>query len=205
MSRALRSGKVDLDDPTRRWLQVTAPLGGAACAYLGFVAYDFGRTQEFGWSWITTLRFALWSPILFVPIIAITVGIQDWGLRLIDRRRTRRWDAGCCPSCVYPLARVGNGLCPECGWSAQKLDGVSARMLGHSLVRIAAACIVGAYAGAMTVELVMSWDELRFRREVDRLPLASAGVRPPHSRNRAWPFEDSMLVWNPATGFHGTD
>lgn len=67
--------------------------------------------------WMVSLRFPLWMPALLFAAAVIT------SHRLATRPH-RRFRAGLCPKCAYPLNDQG---CTECGWT---LDGTRSRAAG---------------------------------------------------------------------------
>lgn len=67
-------------------------------------------------TWMLAVYLPLWMPALFFAALGIT------SHRLATRPR-RRFRAGLCPKCAYPLNGKG---CTECGWARPSTVGVQA-------------------------------------------------------------------------------
>jgi hypothetical protein len=191
------------DGAVRCWLSAIMLLGAAAAALLGFMMYGMGRSIEFGGTWALAGRFLLVSPLFLLPPVVFAISGQYYVCELHERVWSHRLAAGRCPACGHPLPAPPSEVCTECGTARLTPHRITGR--GRVYWRTAAAAVVGACVGAGVVEIIMSVDEARFRREVDARPLTGAGFRAVYSRQRTWPFENSSLVWTPASGFHGTD
>jgi hypothetical protein len=113
----------------------------------------------------------------------------------------RRWKAGNCTACRYPVRDIAGDACPEC---ATPVGEPASYRLSLRTARRFAVVLVGAWIlGSVAGEAWTTSDERSFAREVTRL--VEAGQDGRYVRQRWWPAENGSLIYIPGEGIRAND
>jgi hypothetical protein len=144
---------------------------------------------------LATMFIMVFTPLFCIPILVAAMAAS--GIAWLDGAPRRRWGRGDCGTCGYPR-RVDSATCAECGGIL--VQPAPAKFpLRFALLSI----MIGWCLGSLMGETVVSFDEWRFRREVQHLCVEGGAEW--HTRPRAWPNRNCTLLYKSGRGFWAND
>jgi len=161
-----------------------------------FVMYSTARVMHsgFGLELDIFIIAALFALAMLIPLMW-AAWLPELPEVLTQRRRHRRWQRGVCPRCGYDSGSAEPTPCPECG--APFEEPKRYELSFGTLRRFLILTVIAWGVGVASAELWITNDERSFAREVEQRRGQLSGE---YIRQRAWPNDDSTLVYSAEFG-----
>lgn len=138
---------------------------------------------------------ALFALAMLIPVMW-AAWLPELPEVLTQRKRHKRWERGVCPQCGYDSRSDDPTPCPECG--APFKEPMRYELSFGTLRRFLVLTVIAWGIGVAAAETWISHDEHNFEREVEQRRGQLAGGE--YIRQRAWPNDESLMVYSPEFG-----